>query len=225
MELEALNKKLIEFWGNGFYTPFMPAVLCTIIKNVHILLATSIAFMWFCKVSFLLICCKHNELIHIVILAQSVHCLSVLLLSLCILYEKQIDHDWLMLEWKTGDCCWSIDGHVLLPTALSVKSWSLKRLSTVLALMFEMTVSLIYKCSLKLFICAHLWHFIDLPSLNFADRVARKNAKKKASLLNYLELKLARLLCDFHQKPVGMEIKLDLYNWNIISMHCSMACL
>jgi len=51
-----------------------------------------------------------------------------------------------------------------------------------------------------------------LPSLNFADRVARKNAKKKASLLNYLELKLARLLCDFHQKPVGMEIKLDLYN-------------
>ena len=58
--------------------------------------------------------------------------------------------------------------------------------------------------------------------INCADRVAKKNAKKKESLLNCLEPKLARLSCDFHQKPVGMEIGFDIHNWNFIKMHSCM---
>jgi len=55
--------------------------------------------------------------------------------------------------------------------------------------------------------------------INCADRVARKNAKRKESLLSCLELKLARLLYDFHQKPVGMEMEFDICNRDIICMH------
>ena len=67
-------------------------------------------------------------------------------------------------------------------------------------------------CCVKIFANAQLFvatlyrHVV----INCADRVARKNVKKKESLLNCLELKLARLLCDFHQKPVGMEMEFDI---------------